>query len=299
MATDGILNIFKPVGGSSYSVVSRLKRILGTRQIGHGGTLDPLASGGLPVFVNRATRLAEFMLEHPKTYIAGIELGIETTTYDREGAVVTRGDCASIERHQVEKALEQFRGDISQIPPLFSAVKLDGQPLYRAARQGKMVEVAPRPVHIYRLELQAFEMPYLRLEVECGRGTYIRSLAHDLGRVLGCGAILSSLKRNIYGPFKSSDGVTVADLEKEVANGDWTKRLFSLDYIVSHWPMVTLDDEQTEGVMNGQKLQWQVPGSPGRLRAYSKQGRLVALLFFDAETELWHPRKVFKPATQS
>lgn len=294
----GVINVHKEVGLTSFAVIARLRHILRISQAGHGGTLDPLASGVLPVFIGGATRLAEYLLEHRKTYCACIELGATTTTYDSEGAVAQRRDANSITREAVEEALASFRGSIQQKPPLYSAIKKDGQPLYKTARAGGSLELEARPVEIYSLQMTSFQLPRLELEIECGRGTYIRSLAHDLGELLGCGAYLAGLVRTAYGPFTLADAVTLDELEQLALAGGWQQRLSPPDSVLANWPRITLDAGQAGRVICGQSLELNQPEEVNRLRAYSDDGVLLALLFLDANT-LWQPRKVFKPAGQS
>lgn len=294
----GVINVNKGVGLTSFAVIARLRHILRISQAGHGGTLDPLAGGVLPVFIGNATRLAEYLLEHHKTYRACIELGATTTTYDSEGSVVLRRDAGGVTAEAVGEALASFRGSILQKPPLYSAIRKDGQPLYKTARAGGSVELEARPVEIYALEIISFQPPRLELEVECGRGTYIRSLAFDLGERLGCGAFLAGLVRTAYGPFTLENAVTLSELEKIAPGGGWQSALQPADVILAGWPRAELDSLQTAQVVCGQGVEMPEPGESGRLRAYSDDGTLLALLFYDVEAGLWRPRKVFKPAMQ-
>lgn len=293
---DGILNIHKPSGPTSFATVARLRKILREPKAGHGGTLDPLASGVLPVFMGQATRLAEYLMEHPKSYRAEIELGVSTDSYDAEGAVTGRSDASGIYRDAIEDTLKHFRGDIQQVPPVYSALKQHGQPLYKLARQGQAIEVESRPTSIYRLELIAYDPPYLTLDVECSKGTYIRSLAHDIGAGLGCGAHLSGLIRTSYGPFNLKDAVTLEQLETGIADGSWSAFLQPMDAVLSPWEKILLAEEQVEMVRCGVGLPLEAAAGTVRLRAYDKTGMFLALLKFDAESWLWRPQKVFHPA---
>jgi tRNA pseudouridine55 synthase len=295
----GVINVNKEVGLTSFAVIARLRHILRISQAGHGGTLDPLASGVLPVFIGSATRLAEYLLEHHKTYRARIELGATTTTYDSEGSVVLRRDASGVTREAVGEALASFRGSIWQKPPLYSAIKKDGQPLYKTARAGGSVELEARPVEIYALEIISFQPPHLELEVECGRGTYIRSLAFDLGERLGCGAFLAGLVRTAYGPFTLENAVTLSELERLAPEGGWQAKVQPADIILSDWAQIRLDPGQAGRVMCGQSLELNQPAEAVRLRACDQDGVLLALLFYDAGSALWKPRKVFKNARQS
>jgi len=187
---DGILNINKPAGMTSFRVVALVRRLSGERRVGHAGTLDPAATGVLPVCLGRATRVVKFLMDTTKTYRAEIELGIATDTGDASGQIVQKGDPFSISREALESALVSFCGSIRQTPPMYSAVKYQGKPLYRLARAGITVERKSRPARIYNLELVDWQPPVFTIEVACGKGTYIRTLASDLGQVLGCGAYL-------------------------------------------------------------------------------------------------------------
>ncbi len=293
---DGILNIHKPSGPTSFATVARLRKLLGEPKAGHGGTLDPLASGVLPVFLGQATRLAEYLMEHPKSYRAEIELGVSTDSYDGEGAVTGRSDASGIRRDAVEDSLKRFRGDINQTPPVYSALKQHGQPLYKLVRQGQAVQVESRPISIYRLELTAYDPPYLTLDVECSKGTYIRSLAHDIGEVLGCGAHLSGLIRTSYGPFSLKDAVTLEQLETGITDGAWSTFLQPMDAVLSLWGKILLTEGQVEAVRCGVGLSLEGVTSRVRLRAYDTTGLFLSLLKFDDESRLWRPQKVFHPA---
>jgi tRNA pseudouridine55 synthase len=192
---DGILNIHKPTGKTSYDMVAMVKRLSGERRVGHAGTLDPAASGVLPICLGRGTRVIEFLAEASKTYHARIELGVETDTYDASGRIVQRKDGSAIGLKEIEVALLPFRGLIEQTPPRYSAIKHQGRRLYELARAGIEVEPRSRPAMVYRLEILGWAPPTVTVEVECGKGTYLRSLAHDLGQSLGCGATLQELVR--------------------------------------------------------------------------------------------------------
>ena len=290
---DGILNICKPSGPTSFSVVAMVKRLVHEPKTGHGGTLDPLASGVLPVFLGQATRLTEYLMEYPKTYRAEIELGIATDSYDAEGTVTNRGEIAGITRDAVEEALQYFRGEIQQTPPVYSALKHHGQPLYKLARRGQSVEIESRPASIYHLDIVSFQLPYLTLDVECSKGTYIRSLAHDLGMALGSGAHLKGLIRTAYGPFDIKDCITPDQLGEAVQNGSWHSLVQSMDTVLSLWGKVMLSDEQVETVRHGIGLSLDGAAESTRLRAYDKAGTLTALLAFDTQSRIWHPQKVF------
>lgn len=211
---DGLLVINKPLSMTSHDVVQRVRRWAGQRRVGHLGTLDPLATGVLPLALGEATKLSQLLTHGDKVYTGKICLGVETTTYDREGEVVARFDGEFPGLEEIQKALEPFAGEIRQVPPPYSAVKQNGQAAYRRARRGEEVRLEPRTVTLYQVELIDYEAPFLRLRVHCSAGTYLRSLAHDLGVVLGCGAHLYELCRTRSGPFKIEDSVTLEELDE-------------------------------------------------------------------------------------
>ncbi|MBI2856891.1 MAG: tRNA pseudouridine(55) synthase TruB, partial [Chloroflexi bacterium] len=216
---DGILNINKPRGMTSFDVVARVRRLTGVSRAGHAGTLDPDATGVLLVCLGKATRLAGFLSGETKTYRATVHLGVATDTYDASGRVTASCDASSVSLASVREVLTRFRGRIMQAPPAYSALKVGGRRLYQLARSGVHVTPTPRPVDVFRLELTRWAPPELDLEIDCGKGTYIRSLAHDLGSALGCGAHLCALERTRSGPFSLADSVTLGELEEACRGG--------------------------------------------------------------------------------
>ncbi|MBI4186917.1 MAG: tRNA pseudouridine(55) synthase TruB [Chloroflexi bacterium] len=292
---DGILNINKPAGKTSFSIVAMVKRLSRERRVGHGGTLDPMATGVLPVCLGQATRVAGFLADAAKVYQAQIELGVTTDTYDATGKVVHQADPSGVDREQVETALAPFRGLISQTPPMYSAIKRHGRPLYQLARAGIQVDRESRVIQVYRLALLDWQPPALTVEVECGKGTYIRSLAHDLGQSLGCGAILTSLTRLRCGPFDIGDAVSMSQLEEAFTNGCWERLVHPMDIVLLHWPAAAVDEETSQAIRNGRPvdLPQGFSTSDVRCRAYSPDGRLLGLLRFNPDSGQWHPEKVF------
>jgi len=294
---EGFINLNKPAGPTSHDMVDRVRRLLGQRRVGHGGTLDPLAQGVLPIGVGRATRLLSFLQETEKVYRAQIRLGIRTTTYDAGGAVTAEQPVPPLEPSYLEQLLSSFEGTIEQIPPPFSAIRRGGQRLYRRARAGEEVIAPPRQVYIRQLRLLSWESPYLRLEVTCGSGTYVRSLAHDLGERLGCGAHLSGLVRLRVGPLRLEEALTPEALAEAVAQGRTEVYLLPMDLPLRHWPALELDEQQARDLLDGKALS--LPGTGGagqpRARAYGPDGRLLALLRFEPERRCWRPFRVFPP----
>jgi tRNA pseudouridine55 synthase len=294
---DGILNIDKPSGITSYRVVAIVKRLSGERRVGHAGTLDPAATGVLPVCLGQATRVVEFLASASKTYRAGIELGAATDTYDASGIVTFRGDPSAIDLEKLQSALAQFRGAIRQTPPMFSALKHRGRPLYELARAGVTVERRSRSVTIHRLDLLSWRQPVVTLEVECSKGTYIRSLAHDLGQALGCGAHLKSLVRTRCGIFDIIDSVPLLKLEEAFRLGDWERCLYPIDSVLQDLPALVVDDAVIADLKNGKMISIaggeDLSGKPEFARAYAPDGRFLGILSYLPDSGLWHPEKVF------
>lgn len=226
---NGILNINKPPGMTSHDVVQALRKILGVRKIGHTGTLDPDATGVLILCIGEATKLAQFLQGLPKEYLAEMIFGITTDTEDSQGKILSRVKC-DISREAVEKVLENFRGTIEQIPPMVSAIKVGGRPLYKLARQGKTIERKPRKVKIYQLELLKFEPgpnPKASLRIACSKGTYIRTLCADIGQKLSCGAHLSQLVRTRVGDFSLNESHTLSEIERLSSKNELEKIIIS------------------------------------------------------------------------
>jgi tRNA pseudouridine55 synthase len=295
----GILNVDKPSGVTSHDVVVAIRRASGQRRVGHAGTLDPLATGVLLVCIGKATRVSEYLMASPKTYRAEIHLGISTTTDDREGEVtLTQPVDLSLER--LEETLARFVGRIQQVPPVYSAIKRKGQPLYRLARQGQTPTVPPREVEIYRLRLIRWDPPFLYVEVECGPGTYIRALARDVGDALGCGAHLASLRRTKSGRFCIEHAVSLYEAEKALASGTATKWVHPMDTGLAHLPAVHLDAEAARRLTMGQGVPHDSQGDATssaresiRARAYGPGNQFIAIVHQDHITAMWRPDKVF------
>jgi tRNA pseudouridine55 synthase len=277
MRFDGWLNIDKPPGMTSYGVIARLKRLTGQRHIGHAGTLDPLATGVLPVAFGRAARTIEFLHQVSKTYRAVIELGVETDTLDAEGKVIFRADASHIDSQAIEITLKPFIGKIEQVPPMFSALKRNGTPLYELARRGETVEIKPRLVTIYRLDLIDFTSPLITLDVDCGSGTYIRSIARDLGQSLGVGAHLKSLRRTRYGMFDLSNSVTLDSL---VTPDDVDTAVLPVDFAICHLRYIEIDEVSAEQIIHGivtPEIRSRLPDNTA-YRLYRSPGELIALV---------------------
>ena len=268
---NGIVIIDKPQGWTSQDVTARLRRVFNTRRIGHGGTLDPMATGVLPVFVGRGTRGVEFFEHAEKTYETVLRLGLTTDTEDITGNVLTRCD-AFVTGQMLEQVLERFRGDIMQIPPMYSALKVNGQKLYDLARKGKEVERQPRPVTIHELTLLGMEADGIRLRVRCSKGTYIRTLCKDIGQALGCGGCMAALKRVSAGAYTIDEAVPLETLLEE-ENPE--KYLRPVDSMFTQYPQVVLTPNQEKRCRNGNSFS--VTIEPGTYRAYSQMGEFLML----------------------
>lgn len=295
MSVDGILNFNKPGGRTSFSIVAWLKRLSGEKHVGHTGTLDPLAEGVLPVCFGQATRVAQFLTGSDKAYLAEIGLGVVTDTFDREGEIIHCGDPGGITVTQIEEALATFRGVIEQVPPKYSALKFQGRRYYELAREGVAVEPKPRQVKIIRLELIEYKLPVMTIRVECSKGTYIRSLAYDVGRYLGCGAHLKDLTRIRCGSFYIEDALSMTEVNNRFLQGTWRDILHPVDSPLLSWRAVIVGKEDEFAIRNGCSVSLNEEYSPSEeyCRAYSLDGYFIAVLRFVSDKKLWHPEKVF------
>ena len=288
----GVLVVDKPIGLTSHDVVQIIRRGTGIRRAGHTGTLDPRASGVLVVLVGPAVRLSEYVSASDKRYQATIRLGSSTDTYDSEGEITGTGSVEDITEEQFEEILQSFVGEIEQVPPPYSAVKVKGRKAYEMARKGEDVELEPRTINVYSLEVLEWALPEVVIDVYCSSGTYVRSLANDLGKQLGTGAHLIGLRRTKSGRFTLRDAVPLRRLKEAFDAGDWYKYLIPAADALGDWPAVELDGEEVELVRHGHRIEAE-PGSRGWARGISQQGDLVALLEYDVELDEWQPRKVF------
>lgn len=268
--TDGILLLDKPVGITSNAALSRAKRTIGIKKAGHAGTLDPMASGLLVLCFGQATKVAAFLLDADKTYEAEVRLGVTTDSEDAEGKVLDRKSVPVFEEAQIEAALKRFRGPIEQIPPMHSALKHKGKRLYELARKGESVERPPRSVVIHSLELTRRDEETLCLRVSCSKGTYIRSLARDIGEALGCGAHLAGLRRTASAPFDIADAVGLTALES-LAPEQARVLLVPPDRALEHLPALELDDQQAHRIRHGQRLAGLKAAHSGLVRIYGPE----------------------------
>ena len=272
---NGILVIDKSAGWTSQDVAAKLRGVFHERRVGHGGTLDPMATGVLPVFIGRATRAAEFLESAEKEYVAGLRLGVVTDTQDTSGTVL-EANSVCVTRAQLEGALRQFLGPIEQIPPMYSAIKINGQKLYELARRGQEVARRPRSITIHALELLEGEGADWTVRVRCSKGTYVRTLCHDLGRALGCGGCMSSLRRTRAGSFTLAQAVTMQQVLDFAAGQDPQQLLMPVDAVFAAHPPLIVTLGQAAKLKNGAQVKdWQF--QPGTYRVYAEDGEFLLL----------------------
>ena len=301
MTINGVLNLNKPAGETSMDMVRMVKRLTREKKVGHGGTLDPVASGVLPICFGQATRLMDPLVDGPKLYRTKVRLGETTDTYDSDGTIVATADATGVTREDIEAALEGFRGQIFQVPPMYSALKHGGERLYDLARAGFEVEREARAVQVSRLEILEWDSPDVVLDIECGRGVYVRSIGHDLGQALGCGGHVIELERRKAGPFRVEDGVTPEAFAQAVEAGTWCECIHTPDTVVQHLPAATVSGAMESFVKNGRPVtlgprEATADVQHGDLwRVYSREGQFLALARFDKPLGQWKPEKVFDP----
>jgi tRNA pseudouridine55 synthase len=290
----GVLVVDKPIGLTSHDVVQIIRRGTGIRRAGHTGTLDPRASGVLVILIGPAVRLSEFVSASDKRYQATIRLGSSTDTYDEEGTVTASATVSvdDISEEYFDEVLQRFVGEIEQVPPPYSAVKVQGRKAYDMAREGEEVDLEPRIIKVYSLEVLEWAPPEVVIDVYCSSGTYVRSLANDLGKALGTGAYLVGLRRTKSGRFTLRDAVPLRRLQEAFDAGIWYRYLIPAAEALADWPMIELDADQVELVRHGHRVPAQ-PDKKGWARGVSQQGDLVALLEVDEVSQEWQPRKVF------
>jgi tRNA pseudouridine55 synthase len=276
---------------TSFSMVSLVRRLTGVRRVGHAGTLDPLASGVLPVAIGQATRLIEYMDDALKTYHAAVRFGEATDTYDAAGKVTARGDASGVTGPTVEAALGGFTGEIEQTPPMFSAIKVAGKALYQYAREGADVSVASRRVYVERATLRRFAGGVAEIEVRCGKGTYIRSIAHDVGQRLGCGAHLTALRRTSSGGFGLDEAQAPHELAALAGGGRLDEALLAPDRAVERRPVAIFGEQRSADVVSGRDVAIAASGPADLCRVYSVEGEFLGVLRHRG-AGVWHPEKV-------
>jgi len=293
MKKDGILVVDKPPGMSSYKVVERVKCLLNATKVGHTGTLDPFATGVLPLCINQATKAAQFFVDDDKEYWASMLLGIETDTYDLTGRVTSINQAAFPDEQTICKSTEAFVGAIEQRPPVYSAVKVGGRRLYQMARKGLNAEAPSRVVQIYCLKVLSVEGPHVTFRVHCSKGTYIRSLAADWGGKLGCGAHLIELRRIRSGAFSLDHAVDLKDFEYEISRGRQQERIVDLVKALSHWPEIKVDEQTARSIRQGgryrdlERIAALNLNISDKVRLISEDNHLVAIMrpVFDCQTQ--------------
>ncbi len=300
----GFLNVDKPPGWTSSDVVVKLRSALGLRKrklkIGHGGTLDPMATGVLPICVGSSTKLTQFVFDGTKSYRMTSELGTETDTYDSEGTVIHTGDFAYVTCSTMKSALAGFVGEIDQVPPMYSALKRDGRPLYVLARQGKTVHREARRVLVSDLHLEEWRPPRFSLRIECGSGFYARSLAHDIGKMIGCGSYMTSLRRERVGRFEIADTASMEDLLSTSEDDVWLQFLLPPDYVLMDLNSIVLNADDATGFVHGRAIriegQSDVDEADTRVRVYSEDGSFLGIGSKDGSDSVLRPRIVlFQP----
>lgn len=289
----GFLNVNKPPGPTSHDIVARIRRGSGERKAGHAGTLDPMAEGVLLVALGSATRLLEYAARSSKQYVAEIELGLETDTYDLTGHILTRTNLpAELKDADIVDTFMKLRGEIMQTPPIYSAVKIGGKSAHSRARAGEVFQIAPRRVVIEEISVLNISLPRVTIQVKCSTGTYVRSLAHDFGATLGCGAALARLIRVASGKFHLDDAVQFSLLEAAFNERSWARYMLPPDCVLDDVPRIDLDESQVARVRNGVAI----PASHsavGLARAYGPDGRFLAVLAGATGRGIWRPTKVF------
>jgi tRNA pseudouridine55 synthase len=297
-AISGILVVDKPVGLTSHDVVEIIRKGTNIRRAGHTGTLDPRASGVLVVLLGPAVRLSEFVSASDKRYQAILRLGSTTDTYDADGRFTREPAAAPVDvsEKQFEEVLQRFIGEIEQTPPPYSAVKVHGRKAYEMARAGEEVELAPRKITVYHLEVLEWTPPEVVIDVHCSSGTYVRSLANDVGAALGCGAYLVGLRRTKSGRFSLRDAVPLRKLQEAFTAGNWYQYLIPAAEALAEWPGIELNPDEVEEVKHGHRVKAAADAQPGLVRGVSMAGELIAIMELaqgEDGSPQWQPKKVF------
>lgn len=298
----GVLNIYKEKGYTSHDVVARLRRIVGQKKIGHTGTLDPEAEGVLPVCLGKATKLCDLLTDKDKTYEAVLLLGISTDTQDTTGKILEEKNTADLRKEAVREVVLSFEGEYDQIPPMFSALKVGGKKLYELARDGKEVERKPRHVQIYRIRILQIDLPRVRMEVTCSKGTYIRTLCHDIGEKLGCGGCMESLLRTRVERFGVAESLRISEVEQLMDEGTLQEHMIKVDEMFPDYQKVYLTPEASAAVRNGNSFRlgdviWisELSGfqNAERVRVYDEERNFIAVYEFEKENQLFKIVKMF------
>ncbi len=295
----GVVNIYKEKGYTSHDVVAKLRGIVGQKKIGHTGTLDPDATGVLPVCLGKATKLCDMLTDKSKTYETVLLLGKTTDTQDISGTVLSEGSTENIENDAVKKCIGEFVGDYLQVPPMYSALKVNGKKLYELARAGIEVERKARPVVIHEIKILEMDLPRVRMEVHCSKGTYIRTLCHDIGQKLGCGACMEELVRTKVSRFEIKDSLTLAQVAEWKAEGRLDEILVPIDQMFSNYTAVTLKKEFAVFAYNGnmfmpKHIHERIELTDGMfVRVYDEEGDFIAIYRFEKEKRMFCIEKMF------
>ncbi|WP_054956119.1 tRNA pseudouridine(55) synthase TruB [Paenibacillus dakarensis] len=298
---EGVLAVLKPAGWTSHDVVAKVRRLVKMKRIGHAGTLDPEVTGVLPLCLGRATRVVEYMQDLPKEYKAVLRLGLSTDTEDLTGNVIEAVDEVKVTRAEAEETLRSFTGEISQVPPMYSAVKVDGKRLYELAREGKTVERKSRKVNVHEIEMTGFEeqgtYTDITFRVLCSKGTYIRTLCVDIGKKLGLPSTMAKLERTLSAGISSSKCLTLEEIEQFMADGSLHSRLIPVDEAISHLHAHTVTDEKRSAALQGQRLSAQVVSPPVKtsdcIRLYDSADKFLGIFRKQEESGAIAPVKVF------
>lgn len=297
----GILNVQKEKGYTSHDVVAKLRGIMGQRKIGHTGTLDPDARGVLPVCLGRATKLCDMLTDKDKTYEATLLLGRTTVTQDITGTVLERSEVPDFRNEEIMDVLQSFVGEYAQIPPMYSAIKVNGRKLYELAREGKEIERKPRIVQIYEIRVQRIELPRIWMEVRCSKGTYIRTLCHDIGRRLGCGGCMEELLRTRTGRFCLEDGLTLEEIRRKKENGSLMEAIIPIDEMFTDYPRLKVRGRGEALAKNGNPLslsllcpyEGEQIKSRQNIRVYDEADQFIAVYQWQEHKDSYHVVKMF------
>lgn len=296
---NGIVNIYKEKGYTSHDVVAVLRKVVGQKKIGHTGTLDPDATGVLPVCLGRATKVCELLTDHDKTYEALLLLGKTTDTQDISGEVLEERDPGDLTEEEVRSCIESFIGEYDQIPPMYSALKVNGKKLYELAREGKTVERKSRKVQIHGIRILEMNLPHVRMEVDCSKGTYIRTLCHDIGEKLQVGGCMEELERTKAGRFLKEDAVTLDEVRQKMEQGEGAELFTPLDQIFAELPAVTVTDAKAWMSYNGNDLperfllEKEAWTDGQEVRVYDSRKNFIGLYQYRAPKKLFHIKKMF------
>ncbi|VUX02094.1 tRNA pseudouridine synthase B [[Ruminococcus] torques] len=296
---NGIVNIYKEKGYTSHDVVAVLRKVIGQKKIGHTGTLDPDATGVLPVCLGRATKVCELLTDHDKTYEALLLLGKTTDTQDISGEVLEERDPGNLTEEEVRSCIESFIGEYDQIPPMYSALKVNGKKLYELAREGKTVERKSRKVQIHGIRILEMNLPHVRMEVDCSKGTYIRTLCHDIGEKLQVGGCMEELERTKVGRFLKKDAVTLDEVRQKMEQGEGAELFTPLDQIFAELPAVTVTDAKAWMSYNGNDLperfllEKEAWTDGQEVRVYDSRKNFIGLYQYRAPKKLFHIKKMF------